>query len=309
MKKLAAILLVAIFSLAMLSSPAMAQESIQKTMSQSEADLGDIINVTLVVEVTAGQTVVDTLPDELGYVGNFQIDGSPATPTVVGQDISYTFTTGGSYTITFDAQVTSAEAVSTTVSNTATVGVVSDTADLTINPYGGFDKNIVSCSELDPCSVPVSTPVEWIMEITVTNIADGIDSMQDIVVKDNLGGDLKLLQVSPDNSTWYDVAAGEKKGSDTPMTGVTVNWTGKTLKVHLTWNVDPLPSEGDSDSLYLRIATDVNPGGQQEYTDDVATQHELNSGATLKFTDSNGTGLQLSAHTEPIPVVTYIPVE
>jgi hypothetical protein len=74
----------------------------------------------------------------------------------------------------------------------------------------------------------------------------------------------------------------------------------------LTWNVGSLPAEGDSASLYLKVATDVNPGDNQEYTDDIATQHELNSGATLKFIDSNGTNLQLSAHTEPISVETYI---
>jgi hypothetical protein len=68
-----------------------------------------------------------------------------------------------------------------------------------------------------------------------------------------------------------------------------------------------MPADGDSASLYLKVATVVNPGGNQEYTDGIVAQHELNSGATLKFFDSDGTGLQLSAHTEPISVLTNTP--
>ena len=55
----------------MLASPAMAVNgtSIVKTMSETDAYLGDNITVTLDVDYgLTGQIVKDTLPDELGYI-------------------------------------------------------------------------------------------------------------------------------------------------------------------------------------------------------------------------------------------------
>ena len=107
----------------------------------------------------------------------------------------------------------------------------------------------------------------FVLRIDVTNNIDiPIDS---VMVKDNLGGDLELND--------YEICVG------------TVNsWTtGKTEKVHLTWEEIGTLYPGQTETMWLLVSTDINTGtgngknpGHQEYTSEGT--HCLNSGATAK---------------------------
>lgn len=142
--------------------------------------------------------------------------------------------------------------------------------------------------------------VEFDMVIEVTNPYGW--TMTEVIIKDNFGGDLELLTVDGE-----DVTVAGKKGTQTiPVTYGVVDLltTGKTEKVHMTWDIDELGID-ETAILELVVSTDMNPGqgkktppGKNEYTS--TGLHELNSGATLKFIDEDGT--QLSAYTGSIMV-------
>ena len=257
---------------------------IQKGVSQDDVFLGDTVTITLEV-VTAHEsvTITDTLPDELHYIPDtFMVGNDSATPEVDEQTISYTLDEPCAYTITFDAQVTSAEAddikVINTATATATEGEVSASAELTIHPYEGFTK--VADGEM---TVEVGEEIEWNVAIAVTNIpGDEITFMSDIVVQDRFGGELEI-----DNDI---VDEGELE----------IKLSGKTEKPKIKWDNFSL-DENASATAVLDVSTDINPGGHQSYS--TAGEYEMNSGAVLKFIDSEGTGFQLSAHTPQITVV------
>ena len=263
---------------------------IQKGMSQDDAVLGDIIITTLeVVTATAPLTVVDTLPSELRYIpGTFEVNGVPATPTVVGQTIPYNLPSPCAYTITFDAQVTSAEAEDNTVTNTAMANGVSASAELTIYPYEGFTKDAaVPHDEDEDGIIEVGEEIIWDVTIAVTNIlGDEITLMSDIVVQDRFGGELEINSFIVNSGT------------------LEIKLSGKTDKPKIKWDDFSL-SDGTSETANLTVSTDVNPGGQHSYS--TAGEYEMNSGAVLKFIDSEGTGFQLSAHTPQITVVVFEP--
>lgn len=85
-----------------------AVRTINKTLSASEGELGDVVHVTLSVTVLAGETatVVDTLGWGFHYVhGSFTVNGISATPTVDHGEISYTVTEPGAYVIEFEVKV------------------------------------------------------------------------------------------------------------------------------------------------------------------------------------------------------------
>jgi len=309
---LAAVLLAV--TLAVGGSVAMANlngTDIEKTLSQSEASLGDHITVTLnVTDGVMGQTVVDTLPDPLKYInGTLNVTGGNATCVTSEGEIACTLAENATYTITFDVQVTSTEAGAFNVTNNATVAVAnaSDSAELLITPYEGFIKEVIDCSELDPYNVTIATDVHWFVLLGVGNMpGDDIITMEGVVVKDRLGGDLEL---DDSNTTaWVD-------GNWTGGGNITIlKMSGRTEKLHLAWTGIPNFEDNDYALALLEISTDMNPGrgskhapwkpGKQEYTE--AGEHDLNSGAVLKFTDPD-TGFQLSAHTPPITVVAVEP--
>lgn len=128
---------------------------------------------------------------------------------------------------------------------------------------------------IDAWEVPVGEPngiidlgEKWffVMEITVTNNTSL--PITNVMVKDNLGGDLELNEWSK-------------------STGTFDHWTtGKTEKVHMMWDVGTL-APGQTETLWLLVSTDINTGtgngkkpGHQEYTSE--GEHCLNSGATAK---------------------------
>jgi hypothetical protein len=249
-------------------------------------------------------TVVDELPDGLKFIPEtFEVDGSPVTPSTAGQLVS-TVVGSGTFEITFDVQVVEAPAEEVTVTNWARL--YSDTlvdessADITLYPYEGFTKDVLQ-STSDPWDeVLVGTDVHWLLLIAVQNIdGDGIVNMENPVVKDRFGGDLEVD------------GASTKQFISPPWTGtVNLKFKGKTKKVQMTWEDFGDLADGDVAQLWIEISTDTNTGtgngkklGHQEYTS--VGEHYLNSGAVVKFIDSEGTGFQLSAHTPPLLVTAF----
>lgn len=295
--------------------------SIEKDMVD-EAELGDHITITLDVDNPYEEaiTVEDVLPDGLAYIPdiddglegnqNLQVDGEYVTPTIEDNTISVEVDPGDDREITFVVQVVEVECEEIDVINVANVYDPeddidnSDEVEITLYPYEGFSKAIATSTESDPYNVPMYTDVHWLLRIEIENIAgDDIITMEDVVVKDNLGGDLEM------HLCYSDCDYEGKQLIQPPSPAPDVKETGKTKKLHLSWDLDDLSDEALT-QLYLEISTDVNPGqgkkveGKNEYTSE--GEHDLNSGATLKFTDPD-TGLQLSAHTCPITVTAYDP--
>ena len=129
--------------------------SIEKMMSPTEGELGDVVHVTLTVGNEPGHTVtvVDTLPSDFSYItGTFTVDGVPATPTVIKSEISYTINDPGTYMIEFDVKVDSAYWEDREVCNVATAtwydetGIIVDEMEVSecfiIHAFEELHKNV-----------------------------------------------------------------------------------------------------------------------------------------------------------------------
>lgn len=141
-----------------------------------------------------------------------------------------------------------------------------------------FDKTACPvCGGFTNNAVPFGTDVSWTLTIFVRN--DFGVTMTDVVVKDRLGGELEIV------------------GTPTASKGTfTIAYKGATNKAFIDWNVGTLAPD-ETATLTMIISTDVNPGGQQEYT--TPGCYELNSGATIKYKLD---GVQYSASTDPIMI-------
>lgn len=291
-------------------------------LSADTATLGDHVAITVEVEVTEPPlTVEDSLPDELSYIpGTLEVvsEDLPATCTTSEHEIVCVLESAGSYVITFDVQVTRAsgyvgagvwyqpqdlEGEDIVVENTVTIGSETTTETLTITPFEGFYKLYSKAWRYeegtlvylaDPLDVPTNTDVHWDIYLVVYNSpGDAISEMAGVTIRDRLGNELELdetvMIIWDGSSTSYDYTDPAKL-------------SGKTEVVKLSWTDVPPLADGDLVAPYLEISTDVDPKtGQQEFADDVVTEHELNSGAVLKFTDPE-TGLHLRADIPPIVV-------
>ncbi|MFW9784624.1 MAG: FG-GAP-like repeat-containing protein [Candidatus Heimdallarchaeota archaeon] len=85
---------------------------IRKEMSSSSGGLGSIVHITLHVGVPSGVTVkvLDTLPNQFTFIpGTFEVNDISASPTVIGQEISYTITDPCYHKIEFDIKITEAK--------------------------------------------------------------------------------------------------------------------------------------------------------------------------------------------------------
>lgn len=119
---------------------------------------------------------------------------------------------------------------------------------------------------------------------------------QSIVVNNNSGED------------WTDVKVKDNFGAEltvtfsTPISGtVESHTTGKSDKVKMKWwDIGDL-GDGTGASLQIAAETDLNPGGNQSYTE--CGVHEYNSGATLWAWDEEVK--KLSFETEAILVEVY----
>ena len=293
------------------------EANIDKAVSSNDGYLGDHITVTLTVEnpYSSAIKVEDVIPDGLKYIpptsgGYFKVDGSDVTPTIVGNTISTTVA-NGTHTITFNVQVVEVQCEEVDVTNTAELWydgdpVASDSEDITLHPYEGFEKDVLLVYEETVNGViEVNELVAWNMTITLPN--NFAWNITGAILSDNLGGELGLAGDEVDNDRdspkkidegdWGDLAGS---WNTIPDGTLAIRTPGKSNKVHLKITGINVTA-GDSLDFVLGIFTDRNPSkwGQQCYTSPCL--HYLNSGATLKFTDP-GTGFQLSAHTCPLPV-------
>lgn len=156
--------------------------------------------------------------------------------------------------------------------------------------------------------VEVGERWRWNIAMAVTN--NGSETIEDVVLKDNLGGELRLAYLfNWNNSTWLPVPQPvNNKDTYSGLDGLHVQWTGKTLKAHLIWDVGDL-APGETFRAAFAVQTDFNPGtgngkklGHQEYTE--AGIHYLDSGATAKGMID---GLQLSVASNPFMVEVFEP--
>ncbi|MHA1562354.1 MAG: hypothetical protein ACTSPA_09545, partial [Promethearchaeota archaeon] len=138
----------------------------------------------------------------------------------------------------------------------------------------------------DPLTIMAETETQWTLVLELTNPYDY--TMTDVKITDNFGAEIEIDEQFP-----LTISHG------------TVSYTikGKSDKVFLTWDIGDL-DPGEKAKLYLLISTDLNPAGQQEYSSPGI--FELNSGATLKFSDLED--VQLSAFTDNIFVI-VLPLE
>jgi hypothetical protein len=144
---------------------------------------------------------------------------------------------------------------------------------------------------------------EWQFNVVIVVVNVSPEEITEILLKDNLGGDIKINRVIwPGSGGWVVVPQPtEKKKQDNQTTigPFTVEWTGKTKKAHLYFDVGTLAA-GESSGVYqLDITTDINPGGKQEWTSEGPT--ELNSGATAK--GLLGGLYEVESVSEPLEVV------
>jgi len=163
-------------------------------------------------------------------------------------------------------------------------------------PYCWFNKSI-SEDGLTWLTQPKETdpPVEvyatvgqneiWQMKITVTPDEDIFDA----VVTDRFGAEIEIdlpfpVIITHGTASW-DHGPGHGKKS-------------KSGKVFLTWEIGDLTA-GTTATLQFTISTGLNGAGKQQYTS--CGRYELNSGAVLKFFDTNEK--QVSVYTLPIYVI------
>lgn len=135
------------------------------------------------------------------------------------------------------------------------------------SPVHACHKNVTLVSTGDgDMIIETGEEIVWTMVIYVRNIGQfgtGGQTWTNVVVTDRFGAELEI-----------DGTPSASKGT------VDVRLTGKTEKVHLTWYIGDLVWD-EWAQLTLTVSTDVNPGGQQEYSD--SGSYELNSGAVVKF--------------------------
>ncbi len=148
-------------------------------------------------------------------------------------------------------------------------------------------KELVSFADADGDSIiEVGEETSFILEISVTN-NDVNNPINDVVVKDRLGGDLEV-----DDPGAFVVSGPPGK-----------NQKNRTGKMFMSWDVGDL-GPGESQTTTIIVSTDINPGGHQEYTE--AGMHCLNSGANVKGVFL---GKQVSDTSDPIIIEVSEPSE
>lgn len=124
---------------------------------------------------------------------------------------------------------------------------------------------------------------EWWFNVVIDVQNVSVAEVTEVLLKDNIAGDLMVYAVAhPGSGGWVVVPQPTaKKKQDNRWTDgtVTIEWTGKTKKAHVYFNLGSLAS-GQSTAVQLWLITDINPGDHQQYTSEGL--HELNSGATAK---------------------------
>jgi hypothetical protein len=177
-------------------------------------------------------------------------------------------------------------------------------------------------SAAEDVEIMEKTWVQWPVFIDVENPYEF--PMNDTRIYDRFGGEIQIdyIKTEDTNYTFEYLNYNKKKAEveiyedgiligtyDLDKDGVTLGaepyefyiyWTGKSHKIHFQWNIGTLNPE-EFIGIIIGASTDTNPAGHQEYTSPGI--YELNSGATLKFSDPY---TQLSAYTDSV-YVTVLP--
>ncbi len=119
------------------------------------------------------------------------------------------------------------------------------------------------------------------------------DSGNGIIEVGELVWFLEVIQVhNPSDMTWTNTIVKDRWGAEldvesaTPLSGTAVLTTkGKSAKEFLEWQIGDL-GPGETANLVLRVHTDLNPAGHQQYTS--PGEYEYNSGAVVKFLNEAG---------------------
>jgi len=109
--------------------------------------------------------------------------------------------------------------------------------------------------------VPNKQYAEW--EVTIQLFSDS--PIDNVVITDNFGGEFGVERISVSRGT------------------VEFNYSGTTKKVSIKWIIGN--SFSGPASLVLKVYTDKNPAGKQEFTS--SGTHFLNSGSVLKYRIGN----------------------
>jgi len=160
------------------------------------------------------------------------------------------------------------------------VGVLSANSDDDLIRVG---KYVCPCDAT--IDVPIGEEITWTMAITVRALT--VD-LKDVVVTDRFGGEFAVKEVI--GPPW-----------------ATLTTKGASDKVFLTWEVGDLAAHQEA-TLALRVCTDTNPAGQQEFTD--YGTYYLNSGATAKglvYEPEKKKPFQVSFVSNPIVITTVMP--
>lgn len=126
--------------------------------------------------------------------------------------------------------------------------------------------------------VPNHQYAEWRITIQITSDSP----IDNVVVTDNFGGEFGVA--SPPIYTSTGIAE--------------ITYQGATQKAFLTWTLGN--NFSGTATLILKVYTDINPGGQQEFTS--AKKHLLNSGAVLNYSVGN---TNYMVKTPSIEVISY----
>jgi uncharacterized repeat protein (TIGR01451 family) len=132
---------------------------------------------------------------------------------------------------------------------------------------------------------------EWELLITVTNT--GSSAASDVLVKDVLPAELQLLLTNA--SIGYVTTQGQGTRSSLP-----INEISPVRSTHIFWTVGYL-EPGQSETLYMKVCTRVNPGGNQEFTS--PGLYVINEGAYATGIDMIS-GVQITS--EPAPAIEVI---
>ncbi|NFG41757.1 DUF11 domain-containing protein [Clostridium botulinum] len=266
-----------------------------KNVSSNNVEVGDIITYTLSVIIPNGTiaynvVVSDTLPSAQNYVGNAFIGGNPATPTQIGQTITFPTqavidATTGEVTLefTFDARVVTGNTsppYTQLQSDNATVNYeidiqgtpaipVTATLDITVNnPFLSVIKTHRNVTEgIGFRIIPISVKAWDIVSYQLTAISSGASPAYNVVITDVLGPFEQFVGI-------VEISAGI----------ATYNPSNHTV----TWIIDVIPPN----SIYqLQFDVQILPGiGAGGSDSDIASfVYNSNTTTPIQFgpTDTN----------------------
>jgi hypothetical protein len=239
--------------------------------------------------------------DNVPHDTNFDINND-ATPDNRGGDPGRDTILGNSDDLNFETEVANAAAAGVHImavysGSTSTKYPWTYMADETDGGYYQLTdagdipdaiNELIKAEAEETLTVKVGENVQWAIVIDVVNPFSYV--MEDTVITDRFGAEIELDDAVPETEEIDEVSITHGDWS--------YYTRGESAKVFLRWDIGDL-DPGETARLILLVSTDLNPAGHQEYTS--PGEYELNSGATLKFIDSEQ-DTQLSAYTDSIIV-------